>query len=66
MSRALQPTKLLCKKYMLKNQFHVSMFPTTSSNDLHLQGSFGEVAEQNDGRNEGAGISRLGGDDGCG
>ena len=34
--------------------------------DLHLQGSFGEVAEQNDGRDEGAGICRLGGDDGCG
>ena len=35
-------------------------------NDLHLQASFGEVAEQNDGRDEGAGICRLGGDDGCG
>ena len=35
-------------------------------NDLHLQGSFGEVAEQNDGRDEGAGFCRCGGDNGCG
>ena len=41
-------------------------YVSDSINDLHLQGSFGEVAEQNDGRNEGAGICRLCGDDGCG